>query len=163
MHETDADLRALQKVLDESYATAGEHLRSIFDHTPRVPAAELVELLPGMQVIDLATVTPRGEPRVAPVDGLFFRGRWHFGTSPTAFRTRHLAANPAASAAHTRGEGLCVLTHGRVEPIDLRDPSAAGFLAHVRDIYPTFDEWASVDSPYWALEPARVYVRRPIA
>ena len=105
MHETDADLRALQKVLDESYATAGEHLRSIFDQSPRVPAAELVALLPGMQVIDLATVTSRGEPRVAPVDGHFFRGRWHFGTASNAMRTKHLAANPAASAAHRGAKG----------------------------------------------------------
>ncbi len=162
MHETDADLRTLQRVLDASYAVAGAHLRSIFDSTPRVPAAELAALLPGMQVIDLATVTAKGEPRVAPVDGLFFRGMWHFGSAQNSIRARHLAARPAASAAHTRGEGLCVLTHGYVEPIPLRDASAAPFVAHLREIYPTFDEWASVDSPYWRLRPERMYVRRPV-
>jgi hypothetical protein len=162
MHETDADLRALQKVLDESYKVAGSHLRSIFDSTRRVPAAELVALLPGMQVIDLATVTAKGEPRVAPVDGLFFRGMWHFGSAQDSVRARHLAARPAASAAHTRGEGLCILTHGYVEPIPLRDPSASEFVAYLREIYPTFDEWASLDAAYWRLHPERMYVRRPV-
>ena len=55
-----------------------------------------------------------------------------------------------------------MLTHGRVEAIDLREPSTAEFLAYLRRAYPTFDEWASVESPYWSLEPERIYVRRPI-
>jgi len=41
-------------------------------------------VLAGVQVLELATVTPRGEPRVAPVDGLFFRG--HFGWFGGGFR-----------------------------------------------------------------------------
>jgi hypothetical protein len=115
-----------------------------------------------MQVLDLATVTANGEPRVAPVDGWFYKGKWHFGSSRDSARARHLAARPAASAAHTRGEGLCVITHGQAERIDLRAPSAEAFLAHLRDLYPTFDEWASLDDPCWVLHPTAMHVRRPI-
>jgi len=162
MHEDDDDLRSLQRVLDDSRAAAGPHLRSIFiDGKPAVSAADLVALLPGMQVIDLATVTAAGEPRVAPVDGHFFKGRWHFGSAPNSARARHLAARSVASAAHTRGEGLCVIIHGHTERIDLGAPGAASFLAHLRDTYPTFDEWASPDNPYWVLHPERMYVHLP--
>lgn len=160
-HETDQELAQLQELLDRSIAAAGPHLSSIFSADTAVSAAELVDLLPGMQVIDLATVTAGGEPRVAPVDGHFFHGRWLFGTASNAARARHLAARPAVSAAHTRGEGLCVITHGHAEPVDLRSPEAAEVLALLRRTYPTFDEWASLDSPYWSIRPTRMYVRYP--
>ena len=120
MHETDDDLRALQELLDRSHAGAGEHLRAIFDDERRIPAAELPALLPGVQVLALATVTARGEPRVAPVDGLFFRGRWHFGSSERSARFRHIRTRPAVSAAHIRGEELAVIVHGRAVEIDPR-------------------------------------------
>ena len=158
--ETPDDLSRLQALLDRSMAAAGPHLRSIYSATPPIPADELVSFLPGMQVIDLATVTAAGEPRVAPVDGHFLRGEWWFGSSPESFRARHLAVRPAASAAHTRGEGLCVLAHGHVEPVSLRDPARAWFLDHLRDVYPSFDEWGHVDGAYWVLHAVRMYARR---
>jgi hypothetical protein len=158
--ETPDDLVELQALLDRSIATAGSHLRSIYTHTPPISAEELVDLLPGMQVIDLATVTATCEPRVAPVDGHFLKGRWWFGSAADSFRARHLAARPQASAAHTRGEGLCVLTHGHVEHVSLRDPAFDWFLEHLRGHYPTFDEWADLDGPCWVLQPVRMYARR---
>jgi hypothetical protein len=161
VYETDATIAELQELLDRSIAAAGPHLQAIFGPETAVPAAELVELLPGMQVIDLATVTASGLPRVAPVDGLFFEGRWIFGSSPQSARARHLARRPGVSAAHTRGEGLCVITHGHAVPVDLRKAGSAAVLAHWRDIYPTFDEWASPDTPCWRLEPTHLFARRP--
>ena len=158
--ETPDDLVELQALLDRSIASAGSHLRSIYTHTPPIPAEELVSLLPGMQVIDLATVTSTCEPRVAPVDGHLLKGRWWFGSSPDSFRARHLAARPAASAAHTRGEGLCVLTHGHVEQVSLRDPAFGWLLERMREIYPSFDEWGHLDAAYWVLHPVRMYARR---
>lgn len=160
--ETADDITTLQALLDRSMASAGAHLRSIHSATPPIPADELVSLLGGMQVIDLATVTAAGEPRVAPVDGHFLRGEWWFGSSPDSLRARHLAARPAASAAHTRGEGLCVLTHGHAERVSLRDPSMAWFLERLRAVYPSFDEWGHLDAAYWVLHPVRMYARRPI-
>jgi hypothetical protein len=159
-YETADDLAELQALLDISMSNAGEHLRSIYEHTPPITAEELVELLPGMQVIDLATVTASGEPRVSPVDGHLFKGKWHFGSATNSVRARHLAARPAASAAHTRGEGLCVITHGHTELLDLRDPASAEFLAYLRGVYPSFDDWNHLDSPYWVLQPTHMFARR---
>src|SRR3954453_11741713 len=139
MPETDEDLRDLQALLDRSHAAAGPHLRSIFSDDRRIPAAELPALLPGVQVLALATVTARGEPRVAPVDGLFFRGRWHFGSAQSSARFRHIRARPAVSATHLRGEELAVVVHGRAVEIDPRAPEHAGLHAYLNDTYPGWD------------------------
>src|ERR1700732_3830810 len=103
MYETDEDLEALQLLLDQSYARAGSHLRGIWGTDTRLSAEEVVAELAGVQVLDLATVTPRGEPRVAPVDGLFYRGRFWFGSAHSSARFRNIRANPAVSGAVTRG------------------------------------------------------------
>jgi hypothetical protein len=104
MYETAEDMIALSELLDRSYARAGEHLRGIFTPERRIPADELVALLPGVQVLNLATVTRACEPRVAPVDGLFYRGKLWFGTASAAVRIRHLRERPQVSASETRGE-----------------------------------------------------------
>ena len=84
MYESDDELSALQELLDASYARTGEHLRSIWGEDSRLDARGLCAELVGVQVLDLGTVTARGEPRVAPVDGLFFRGHLWFGVrTPT--------------------------------------------------------------------------------
>ena len=116
MFETSADLQVLQQLLDASYARAGAHLRSIWGEETRLDADALSTELAGVQVLDLATVTPRGEPRVAPVDGLFFRGQFWFGSAENSARFRNIRANPAVSGAISRGlETFLVLVHGRAE------------------------------------------------
>src|SRR3954447_7268866 len=121
MHETPGDLQRLQRLLDDSHAAAGRHLRDIFSDERQIPAAELADLLPGVQVLNLATVTAKGEPRVAPVDGLFFRGHFWLASSHESARFRHIRRNPAVSAAHTRGEELAVIVHGRAHETPLGD------------------------------------------
>ena len=159
--ETPEELEALQTLLDTSMANAGTHFRRIADQTPPPRAEVLVALLPAMQTIDLATVTAKGEPRIAPVDGHFLKGRWYFGSAEDSIRARHLAVRPAASVAHTRGEGLCVIVHGHVERLSLQDPASAWFLERLRTIYPDFDKWGFHDNPYWTLHPTRMYARIP--
>jgi len=103
VHESAEDLRTLQALLDESYARAGSHLRSIWGPETRLSAREVSAALVGVQVLDLATVTARMEPRVAPVDGLFFRGRFWFGSAESSLRFRNIRKNAAVSGAVTRG------------------------------------------------------------
>lgn len=155
MHETEADLEALQRLLDESDARGGPHLRSIFTEERRIPADELCELLTGVQVLNVATVSASGEPLVAPVDGLFYRGEWYFGSSPDSVRMRHIAARPQVSAAHTRGEELAVIVHGRAERFDYTDADHSWFYDFLREVYvPLYgDDWSE-----WA-EDAATYAR----
>jgi nitroimidazol reductase NimA-like FMN-containing flavoprotein (pyridoxamine 5'-phosphate oxidase superfamily) len=143
MHETDDDLARLQQLLDRSYASAGQHLLGI--HTPerRLSAAQVSERLTGMVLLALATVTADGRPIVGPVDGIFYRGAFHFGSSPDSVRFRHIRARPQVSATHVPGEELAVTVHGRAEIVDTRAEEAAGFRQTVLDIYvPRYgDEW----------------------
>src|SRR3954447_2448834 len=118
MHETAADLAALQDLLDRSYAAAGPHLLQI--HTPerRLTAEQVAERLTGMCLLALATVTADGRPIVGPVDGIFLHGAFHFGSAPGSGRFRHIAKRPQVSATHLRGEELAVTVHGRAVPVE---------------------------------------------
>lgn len=156
MRETDEDLDWLQGILDRTYASAGGHLRDIHTDAARVTARDLVARLDGMQVLVVATVTADGRPLTGPVDGFLYRGRWHFGTSPEAVRARHLARSPAVSATHVRGEELVVTVHGRARLLDLAG-SDAGFAEVLRAQYGgDWDDWSG-GSPYYAIEPDRMY------
>ena len=65
-------------------------------------------------VLNLATTTRAGEPRLSAVDGHFLHGRWHFSTAASALKARHMRARPAVSAAWTPRDGMGVWVHGRV-------------------------------------------------
>ena len=135
MHETGADLATLQELIDRSYATAGAHLLRI--HTPerRLTAQQVADRLTGMRLLALATVTADGRPIVGPVDGILYRGAFHFGSAPDSARFRHIRARPQVSATHLPGEELAVIVHGRAVPIDIRAPEHAGFRQTLLDIY----------------------------
>jgi hypothetical protein len=135
MHETPADIATLQELLDSSYATGGAHLLRI--HTPdrRLTAEQIAERLTGMCLLTLATVTADGRPIAGPVDGIFYRGAFHFGSSPDSVRFRHIRARPQVSAVHLPGEELAVTVHGRAVPLDISDPQDAGFRQALIDIY----------------------------
>src|SRR3954466_4802628 len=153
MYETEADLAAVQELLDASYERANAHLRGIWGPETRLDATELSEELVGIQVLDLATVTVRGEPRVAPVDAFFYRGRFWFGSSPYSQRFVNIRANPAVSGAITRGgETFLVLVHGTAVELDPRGPEAEGFAQMPRELYEFDWDSAHPDAPYARIE-----------
>lgn len=135
MYETEADLTALQDLLDRSYAAAGPHLHRVITPERRVSAAELAGRLSGMRLLALATVTTDGRPIVGPVDGIFYRGAFHFGSSPYSVRFAHIRRRPQVSATHLPGEEFAVTVHGRATVVDARDPAAAGFRRTLLEIY----------------------------
>jgi hypothetical protein len=144
MYETAEDLIELQGLLDRSFARAGSHLLSIFNAERRLNAAQLSEILFGVRVLNLATVTAKGEPLVGPVDGHFHRGRFFFGSSPESVRFRHIRARPAVSAAHTIGEQLAVIVHGQAKLLDISSPEQAGLRAQLMETYgkdPAFTDY----------------------
>ena len=135
MHETAADIAALQALLDRSYRGAGRHLLSIHDPARRVPAEGVVARLQGMCLLVLATATADGRPIAGPVDGIFFRGSFHFGSAPDSTRFRHIAARPRVSAVHLPREEFAVTVHGVAVPIDIRAPDHAAFRQTLLDVY----------------------------
>lgn len=135
MHETPEDLAALQALLDRSHERAGTHLKRIITAERRLTAAQVAERLQGMCLLALATSTADGRPIAGPVDGIFFRGAFHFGSAPDSVRFRHIRARPHVSATHLPGEELAVTVHGRATPVDVRPESGSAFRQTVIDIY----------------------------
>ncbi len=135
MHETLADLTALQDLLDRSYATAGRHLRSIITPERWLSAEQVADRLTGMRLLALATVTADGRPIIGPVDGVFFRGAFHFGSAPDSVRFRHIRNRPQVSATHLPGEELAVTVHGRAVPVDIHSDEGAALRQTLLGVY----------------------------
>jgi uncharacterized pyridoxamine 5'-phosphate oxidase family protein len=123
MKETEQDLERLQALLDESIEGAGSFLRSSF-RMPRhsLSAAQLVRRLEGLNTVAMATVTPKGEPRVAPIGLLLYRGRFHVPTVASAARTRHLPERPDVSLTYYESSDPAIIVHGRALVIDPDHP-----------------------------------------
>ncbi|BCY08046.1 pyridoxamine 5'-phosphate oxidase family protein [Actinoplanes sp. L3-i22] len=158
MRETPEEIAELQRLLDASLSGATAHLRSIVAERT-ITAERLAGVLTGMCVLSLATVTAKGEPRISAVDGHFLHGCWVFGTARTAAKARHLAARPAASVSHLRGEDLGVFVHGTAEAIDLTVET--GLLDYFKGFYgdDAFD-WVN-EVVYFRLRPHFVTVYAP--
>ena len=112
MRETADELRALQELLDASFERSSEHLRSIMTPPRRLTAQRLASELPSPAVLNIATVTAAGEPRVSAVDGHFLGGHWYWTTAADSPKARQLAARPAISASYTPRDGYGVFCHG---------------------------------------------------
>jgi uncharacterized pyridoxamine 5'-phosphate oxidase family protein len=121
MLESDADVQELQKLIDRTFAHANPHLASIVKPERRLTARQVVTYLQGTKHVAFGTVNERGEPRVAPLDGVFIRGRFTVSTGGEAARLRHLRANPACSAAHMDGDRIGIVVHGHATIIGQGD------------------------------------------
>jgi nitroimidazol reductase NimA-like FMN-containing flavoprotein (pyridoxamine 5'-phosphate oxidase superfamily) len=162
VHETPAEIARLQELIDRSYAAAGPHLLSIHNPERRLTAEKVVARLQGMCLLALATVTADGRPIVGPVDGIFYRGAFHFGSSPDSVRFRHIRSRPQVSATHLPGEELAVTVHGRAVPVDVGPEAGAGLRAALLEVYvPRYgEEWEEfLDSgpAYARIDAERMY------
>jgi hypothetical protein len=162
VHESAADLELLQELLDRSYENAGGHLLSI--HTPerRPTAEEIAVLLAGMSLVVLTTVTADCRPIGGPVDGIFYRGSFHFGSSPDSLRFRHIRSRPQVSATHLPGEEFAVTVHGRAVPIDVQGDENAGFRQTLLDVYvprygPAWEHFLDSGPVYARIEAERMF------
>lgn len=162
MHETSGDLAVLQGLLDRSYAAAGPHLRRIITPERRLDAARLARRLRGMRLLALATATADGRPIVGPVDGVFFRGAFYFGSSPDAVRMRHIRARPHVSATHLPSEEFAVTVHGKAVIVDVRGESGAELRRTLLEVYvprygPQWEEFLDSGPVYARIEAARMF------
>lgn len=162
MHESEDDLDRLQELLDASYAGAGRHLLSI--HTPerRLDARRLVPRLDGVCLLTLATVTTDGRPIAGPVEGVFYRGSFYFGSGSEPIRFRHLSERPAVSAVHLPGEDLAVTVHGQATEIDVAGEVNGGFRRTLLDIYlprygPEWERFLEGDVAYARIAAERMF------
>jgi hypothetical protein len=154
MYETPSELDVLQQLLDASFARASEHLTGIMRPERRLTAEQLASDLTGIAVLNVATVTARGEPRISAVDGHFLSGRWHFTTDARSPKARQLRARRAISLSYTPRDGYGVFCHGQARFLERGDPEFTVLHDHcVRTYGQSPDEWGS-NIAYIRVEPA---------
>ncbi|HEU5348806.1 MAG TPA: pyridoxamine 5'-phosphate oxidase family protein [Ktedonobacterales bacterium] len=126
MRETPEDISQLEALLNQSIERAGAFLRSSFEIPEHsLSARQLIAYLQGVQFVALATVTANGEPRVAPIGAIFYRGQFYIPTVTEAARTKHVARRPAVSLTHFGGNGLAIIVHGKAIIVRPDDPDFA--------------------------------------
>lgn len=162
MLETPAELAALQELLDRSYAAGGQHLRNVITPDRLLTAEQVAERLTGMRLLALATATADGRPIVAPVDGIFLHGAFHFGSSPRSLKWRHINARPHVSATHLPGEELAITVHGRAVPATTEGAAGADLRQALLDIYvprygPEWEQFLDSGPAYARIEPERMF------
>lgn len=163
MHETAEDVTVLQDLLDRSMAGAGAHLRRVLTAERRLDARALCRRLEGMSLLALATVTRDGRPLVSPVDGVFYRGAFYFGSAPDSVKFRHIRARPAVSATHLPGEEFAVTVHGTARVVELADAAHAGVRRTLLDIYvprygAAWEEFLDNQTAYARIDAAQMFV-----
>jgi len=153
MRETPEELVALQGLLDRSVTGGNDHLVAIMTPERRVTAEQMVRVLDGMQVLVVATVTADGRPLTSCVDGHLLHGRWVFTTDATATKARHLAARPAVSATHARGDTFGVFTHGTAERLTPEHPDFAEIEDYLTGFYGSSPSSWAPDIAYLRIQP----------
>jgi Pyridoxamine 5'-phosphate oxidase len=154
MYETDDELRDLQALLTRSFDSASAHLQAIMTGPRRLSAPALVAQLGGVCVLNVATVTARGEPRISAVDGHFLHGRWHFTTDASAVKARQLQVRPAISAAYTPRDGFGVFCHGQGRRLDRGSAEFDALWEHWVATYGQSADTLGDDIAYFQIEPS---------
>lgn len=151
MRETPQELAALQRLIDGSFASASGHLRGIMAPERRLTAERIVADVPSPAVLNLATVTRRGEPRISAVDGHFLHGRWYFTTAADSPKAVHVAARPAVSASYTPRDGYGIFCHGAATAV--RGAERAELIEHCTRVYGRSPETFGEEIAYVRIEP----------
>jgi uncharacterized pyridoxamine 5'-phosphate oxidase family protein len=115
MRETPEEIAEMQRMFDAHLARANPHMTAIVTPERRLTAQQVVRYLEGTRHVAFATVTPKGQPRVSPLDSLFLHGRFTLSTDVTATRIAHLRANAACSAVYMEADRIAVVANGTVE------------------------------------------------
>ena len=122
MYESDDEITELQNLLDRSMNNAGPHVRSIFDRSNWLSARQVCLHLQGVKQVAAATVSSKGEPRVAPIDAVLFHGRFYLSTDSKSLRARHLAKRPAISVTYFESADPVIIAHGMAVFIQKTSP-----------------------------------------
>jgi hypothetical protein len=111
----------------------------------------LAREIPCPAVLNIATVTATGEPRISAVDGHFLDGAWHFTTAAPSPKVWQLSARPAISASFTPRDGFGVFCHGTA--VRLLGEERAPMRQHFIDVYGADpEEWGEI--AYFRIDPS---------
>lgn len=109
----------------------------------RLTAERIVAEMPCPAVLNIATVTAAGAPRISAVDGHFLDGAWQFTTEASSPKARQLLARPAISASYTPRDGYGVFCHGTA--VSLEGAERGALRDHFVEVYDADPEqWGSI-------------------
>jgi hypothetical protein len=151
MRETEEELATLQALIDASFARSSAHLRGIMEPGRRLSADRIVAEVPSPAVLNVATVTQHGEPRISALDGHFLHGRWYFTTAGDSPKAKHIAARPAVSASYTPRDGYGIFCHGDARLLD--GDEQAMLIEHCTRVYGRSPETFGDGIAYVRIEP----------
>lgn len=151
MRETADEMTELQALIDRSFARSSAHLQGILAPERRLTARRIVTEVASPAVLNVATVTARGEPRISALDGHLLHGRWHVTTAGDSPKAAHLRARPAVSASYTPRDGYGVFTHGSA--VFLEGEDRAELIEHCRSVYGQSPEEFGEGVVYVRIEP----------
>ena len=135
MHESADDIAELQALLDRTFSRMNPHMADIVKPDRRLSARQVVAYLQGIKHVAFATVNERGEPRVAPLDGVFLRGRFHVSTGGRAARLRDLRRQPRCSLTHFVGDDIAVTVNGTAVVMERDHPEIPALEPIYLDLY----------------------------
>jgi len=122
VYETTDEIAGLQRLLDRTYRRMNPHMARIVKPERQLSARQVVAYLQGIKHVGFATVNGRGEPRVAPLDGIFVHGRFHLSTGGEAARLADLRRRPRCSLTHFVGDEIAVTVNGTAVVMDRTHP-----------------------------------------
>ena len=153
MHETKSEIVGLQRLLDRSADQAGAHIRSIFKPEHRLSARQVARFFQGVKQVAAATVSSKGKPRVAPIDAVFYHGRFYLSTEKNSLRARHLSTKPEVSLTFFEGADPVVIVHGRASLIRRGSPIFRKLDSHWMKAYGTSTTTLSKDVLFVRVDP----------
>lgn len=151
MRETPEELAELQQLIDKSFASASDHLRGIMAPERRLTAEQIVADVPSPAVLNVATVTRNGEPRISALDGHFLHGRWHFTTADNSPKVVHIKSRAAVSASFTPRDGYGIFCHGDARLLD--GDEKVSLIEHCTRVYGQSPENFGEGIAYVRIEP----------
>lgn len=123
MRETAEDIEAFARLATESIEKAGSFVRSSLQMPGHsLSAGQVLRYWDRIHTAAVATVTAKGEPRVAPTGVALFRGHFVVPTVAGAARTKAINIRPAISISHFDEGDLAIIAHGHARTIGQSDP-----------------------------------------
>jgi general stress protein 26 len=121
LYETDAELDALDDVVEKSRTKSADHLGSLFGQGEWISGRQIASHLQGLGNVALATVNAAKKPRVAPMEAILFHGKFYVALQKESNRVRQLTRNPTASLTYTRDDDLLIIVNGSTNFVQIGD------------------------------------------
>ena len=110
--ETEAELNALQQLLDSSFEKVKERMAIAYASDRRLSAQQLAGFI-GIRLLAVGSVNSKGEPRVAPRSAAFLHGKFYLAVNTKSTMAGRLWLNPKIAVSYFENH-LLLMGHIRV-------------------------------------------------